>query len=507
VQRILGTETEFGMASRRFPASDPVENSLRLISRYPSLPAPQALWDYENENPLRDARGFDVEGERERPGPEYNRALNKLLPNAGRLYVDGAHPEYSTPECGTARDLVAYERAGERIVAQCLEAVNRASGDGYVLYKNNSDGKGNGYGYHENYLMSRAVPFHTIIQTLLPFLVSRPVFAGAGKVGSENGAAPATYQIAQRADFVECLVDLNTMVKRPIINTRDEPHADSARFRRLHVIAGDANMAELSTYLKVGTMAIVTHMLDEGAACPSCVLDNPVDAIKVVSRDLTVRADLKLADGRTTNAIALQRAYLEAAHDFYACRELSPDTRDILVKWETVLDKLEQDPWQLAHELDWVAKRHMIESYLDRKGCGWGSSQAALLDLQYHDVRPDKGLYYALERNRRIERVLADEEIASAEFHAPRDTRAYFRGACLRKFPREVYGASWTSVLFDVGATSVKRVPLMDPRRGTRDATDDLLDGVETARELLERLSPGTTGRRTHDGDPAAMAR
>ncbi len=495
------------MASRRFPASDPVENALRLINGYPSLPAPHALWDYENENPLRDARGFDVEGECERPGPSYNRALNQLLPNAGRLYVDGAHPEYSTPECGTARDLVAYERAGERIAAQCLEAVNRTSGGGYVLYKNNSDGKGNSYGYHENYVMSRTVPFDTIIRTLLPFLVSRPIFAGAGKVGSENGAVPTPYQISQRADFVECLVDLNTMVKRPVINTRDEPHADSARFRRLHVIVGDANMAELPTYLKVGTMAIVTHMLDEGMACPACVLDNPVDAIKVVSHDLTVKADLKLAGGGATNAIAIQRAYLEAARAFYACRELSPATKDILVKWEDVLDKLERDPWQLVRELDWVAKRHMIESYLDRKGCGWGSSQVALLDLQYHDVRPDKGLYYALERNRRMERVLDDEDIASAEFHAPRDTRAYFRGACLRKFPRQIYGASWTSVLFDVGESSVKRVPLMDPFRGTREATGELFDGVETARELLERLSVDAKDGTTRDGTPAPMAR
>ncbi len=490
MQRIIGTETEFGVASRRPRAADPVEHSLQLIGCYPDLLAPLALWDYENENPLRDARGFDVEGERERPGPEYNRALNKLLANAGRLYVDGAHPEYSTPECSTARELVAYERAGELVAAKCLEAFNRtAGGNGSVLYKNNSDGKGNSYGYHENYLMSRSVPFDTIVRTLLPFFVSRPIFAGAGKVGSEHGAPSTHYQISQRADFFECPVDLNTMVKRPIVNTRDEPHADDARFRRLHVIVGDANMAELSTYLKVGTTAIVTHMLDEGAERPSCVLANPVDAIKIVSRDLTVKADLKLAGGGVTNAIAIQRAYLAAAHDFYACRELSPATKDILVRWETVLDALERDPRQLVNALDWVAKQRMIESYLDRKGCGWDSPHAALLDLQYHDIRPEKGLYYTLERSRRIERLLDDEEIARAEFHAPRGTRAYFRGACLQKFPRQIYGSSWTSVLFDVGESSVKRVPLRDPLKGTQDMTDELFDGIETAQALLKRLS------------------
>ena len=490
MQRIIGTETEFGVASRHGHASDPVENSLQLISCYPSLLVPQALWDYENENPLRDARGFEVEGEREWPGPEYNRALNKLLANAGRLYVDGAHPEYSTPECSTARELVAYERAGELVVAKCLEAMNRTTeGNECVLYKNNSDGKGNSYGYHENYLMNRSVPFDVILQGLLPFFVSRPIFAGAGKVGAENGAGPATYQISQRADFFECVADLNTMVKRPLINTRDEPHADAARFRRLHVIVGDANMAELSTYLKVGTTAIVTHMLDEVAAVPAFVLENPVEAVKIVSRDLTMKADLKLSRGGATNALAIQRAYLRAAHDFYACRELSPATKDVLVRWESVLDKLERDPRQLVAELDWVAKQQMIESYVERKGCGWDDPRVALMDLQYHDVRPEKGLYYTLERSRRIERLLDDEEIANAEFHAPRGTRAYFRGACLRKFPHQIYGASWTSVLFDVGDVSVKRVPLMDPLRGTQDLTNELLEGVETAQQLLDRLS------------------
>ena len=488
MQRIIGTETEFGVASRHVHTSDPVENSLHLISQYPSLIAPQAIWDYENENPLRDARGFEVEGERERPGPEYNRALNKLLANGGRLYVDGAHPEYSTPECSTARELVAYERAGELVAARCLEAMNRTT-EGYVLYKNNSDGKGNSYGYHENYLMNRHVPFDVILRGLLPFFVSRPIVAGAGKVGAENGAVAATYQISQRADFFECVADLNTMVKRPLINTRDEPHADPARFRRLHVIVGDANMAELSTYLKVGTTAIVTHMLDEGHDVPSFELENPVDAVKIVSRDLTVKADLKLVRGGSTNALAIQRAYLRAAHEFYACRELSPATKDVLVRWENVLDKLERDPRQLTAELDWVAKREMIESYVDRKGCGWNDPRVALMDLQYHDVRPDKGLYYTLERSRRIERLLDDEEIVAAELQAPRGTRAYFRGACLRKFPRQIYGASWTSVLFDVGDVAVKRVPLMDPLRGTQDLTNELLEGVETAQQLLDRLS------------------
>ena len=275
--RVLGTETEFGIASRDPAAADPVSNSIAVIGHYPSLPAPLAIWDYENENPLLDARGFEVEGERERPNPEYNRQLNKVLANGGRLYVDGAHPEYSTPECTNPREIVAFERAGERILAQCLEQMARATGrDHCVLYKNNSDGKGNSYGYHESYLMSRAVPFERIVKILAPFFVTRPIFAGAGKVGAENQTSPADYQISQRADFFECLVDLNTMVRRPIVNSRDEPHAEYGKYRRLHVIVGDANMAELSTYLKVGTLSIVLDLLDAGADLPQFELDDPV---------------------------------------------------------------------------------------------------------------------------------------------------------------------------------------------------------------------------------------
>lgn len=490
MRRILGTETEFGIAERDSGAPDPVSNSLQLIGHYPSLPAPHAIWDYENENPLLDVRGFEVEGERERPGPDYNRSLNKLLPNGGRLYVDGAHPEYSTPECLDPKELVAYERVGERIVAACLEALRRERGEEkFLVYKNNSDGKGNSYGYHENYLIARSVPFDRIAKILLPFFVTRQIYAGAGKVGAENQTSVTPYQISQRADFFECTIDLNTMVKRPIINTRDEPHADPAKYRRLHVIVGDVNMAELSTYLKLGTTAILLEMVENGFEIPSVEIQDPVQAIKEVSRDLTMQGVITLTDGRRSTAIEIQRTYLRAAQDFYACHELTPSIKDLLVQWETVLDKLEQDPMQLARELDWVAKHQMIMSYMDRKGCGWNDPRISLLDLQYHDVRPDKGLYYTLERGNHIDRLLRDEEIARAEQTAPSETRAYFRGECLKKFPREVYAMSWTSALFDIGNTAIKKLQLMDPYRGTQALTQDLLQGVESAEQLLSKLA------------------
>lgn len=490
VERVLGTETEFGIAPRDPDALDPVANSIQLIGHYPQLPCPQAIWDYENENPLMDVRGFEVEGERERPGPEYNRLLNKPLGNGGRLYVDGAHPEYSTPECTNPRELVAYERAGERILAQCVQLAAKLRGkEQFVVYKNNTDGKGNSYGYHENYLLARSVPFERLVRALVPFFVTRPIYAGAGKVGAENQTPSTDYQISQRADFFECVVDLNTMVKRPLINTRDEPHADPAKYRRLHVIVGDANMAELSTYLKLGTTSILLDLIEAGADLPNVELEDPVHAIKVVSRDLKMKADLKLAGGRSMTAVGIQHAYLKAAMDFYACHDLNQITKDILVRWEEVLGKLEQDPMQLARELDWVAKRQMIQSYMDRKGCGWDDPRVLLVDLQYHDVRPEKGLYFTLERSNLVDRLLSDAEIVKAELNPPPGTRAYFRGSCLMRFAKSVYGTSWTSVLLDVGNTTIKRIPLMEPRRGTESLTRELLEGCDSAAELLAKLS------------------
>ncbi len=487
--RVIGTETEFGIAAKDSSAVDPVSGSIAVIGHYPGLPAPAAMWDYEQENPLLDARGFEVDGERERPNPDYNRQLNKVLANGGRLYVDGAHPEYSTPECSSAREIVAFERIGERILAKCLQQMSAAHGrEQYVLYKNNSDGKGNSYGYHENYLVARTVPFDAIARTLTPFLVTRLIFTGAGKVGAENQTNPAEYQISQRADFFECLIDLNTMVKRPIINTRDEPHADQSRYRRLHVIVGDANMAELSTYLKVGTLDLVLELLEAGAELPQIELDEPVRAIKQVSRDLDMKATLKLAGGRPTTAIMVQRAYLAAAQKYWSSRRPDDITQDVLARWEEVLTKLEQDPRLLVQDLDWVAKRHMIESYMERKSCGWDDPRMKLMDLQYHDVRPERGLYYTLERGNLIRRVVREEDIHKAEFVPPPGTRAYFRGRCASKFAKSLYGASWTSVLFETSGASVKKVPLMDPHRGTKSLTEELLNSVDTIDALLDRL-------------------
>ncbi len=489
IKRVLGTETEFGIATRSPEALDPVSTSLLLINHYPFVPSTSVLWDYEHENPLLDVRGFEVEGERERPGPEYNRLLNKVLANGGRLYVDGAHPEYSTPECTNARDVLIYEKAGDRILQVCCEVASRIKGrNGYRVYRNNTDGKGNSYGYHENYLVDRAIGFDHLVKFLIPFFVTRQIYAGAGKVGAENRMPPAPYQISQRADFFETLVDLNTMVKRPIINTRDEPHADAAKYRRLHVIVGDANMAELSTYLKVGTLAIVLTMIEENAQMPPIELEDPVRSIKEVSRDITLKQSVRLTDGRLIKAVEIQRIYLEAALRFYEKREADPVTRDVLGRWGDVLDRLSSDPMQLSGELDWVIKLQLVRSYIERKQCGWDDPRVTMMDLQYHDLRPEKGLFSALEKDGYVKRLISDREISQAEQNPPADTRAYFRGACLKKFLKEVYAASWSSILFDTGNTTIKKVPLLEPLKGTQSLTASLLESARSVDEMLNHL-------------------
>ena len=496
---IFGTETEYGITAPQVEGFDPVSGSIFLINQLPpDLAGPRLQWDYENENPLVDARGFTVEGEREVPPPEENAVINKPLPNGGRLYVDGAHPEYSTPECTHPLEVVAHERAGNAIVYRCLEAANRIRkpGEDLRLYRNNTDGKGNSYGYHENYLVPREIPFDQLVKLMVPFLVTRQIFAGAGKVGAENRTEETTYQISQRADFFECLLDLNTMAKRPIINTRDEPHGDPRRFRRFHVIVGDANMADLSTYLKVGTTALVLRSLEEGAWREEMppALEDPVRAIKEISRDLTLKRPVRLENGSTMTALEIQRYYLERLHRFYDQTSPSPVVKEILSQWEWVLDQLEKGPETLERDLDWVIKWRLLDSYCSRKGCDWKDPRVSLMDLQYHDLRPSRGLYYKLLREGYVRTLVPEDRVQEAIQVPPPETRAYFRGMCIQRYPGEVYGVSWTSVLFDLGQDTIKRVPLMDPRRGTRNLVEGLLDQAPSAKMLLEMLSQTAGG-------------
>jgi proteasome accessory factor A len=361
------------------------------------------------------------------------------------------------------------------------------------LYKNNTDNKGASYGAHENYLMSRATPFSDIVRHLTPFFVSRQVVCGSGRVGIGQDGREHGFQLSQRADYFEVEVGLETTLKRPIINTRDEPHADPEKYRRLHVIIGDANLAEVSTYLKVGTTALVLAMIEDRFITTDLSVDGPVAALRAVSHDPTLREQVTLHDGRRLTACQLQEEYLELARKYVDDRlgsDADQQTVDVLDRWESVLTRLQQDPMLCARELDWVAKLKLLESYRDRDGLDWDDAKLQLIDYQYSDIRPDKGLYHRLVQLGRIDRLLDDDTIERAMHSPPDDTRAYFRGRCLEKYADSVAAASWDSVIFDLpGRESLQRVPTIDPLRGSKAHVAELIDRCATAEELFRALT------------------
>jgi len=497
IPKVMGIETEYGITVKNQPDFNPILSSLLLINSYETYRSSRVRWDYEAESPLRDARGFEYMEEKEGTSKEESRLINLILSNGARFYVDHAHPEYSSPETTNPRDTVIWDRAGERILnlsRQRAEAVSPPE-QRILIYKNNTDNKGNSYGTHENYLMDRKVPFARIVQHMMPFFVTRQVYTGAGKVGYENNAEPCEYQISQRADFLETEVGLETMHSRPIVNTRDEPHADPEKYRRLHVIVGDANMAEVSTYLKVGTMAIVLSMVEDDFIEKDLSIDGPVAAFRKVSRDLACRDTIRLKDGRTISAVDHQREFLALAKRYYKERQQpEPWVADVMGKWEMTLDRLAEDPTQLGRELDWVIKRQLIENYVAKHDLEWNDHRVQMIDLQYHDIRPGKGLYYKLEESDAVDRMCTDDEISKAIYDPPKDTRAYFRGMCLQRYSDEIVSASWDSVIFDLKEGPLKKIFMLEPLRGTEAHVRQLLTESPTAADLLRNISRPSFG-------------
>ena len=490
IAKVVGTETEYGISGIGAEDFNPVLASSLLINTYAGS-LRRIRWDYEQESPLRDARGFEPVQVRE-PSEEELGLANVILPNGARYYVDHAHPEYSTPECASPRELVVHDKAGERILERSVREIQAIlpPGQRVAIYKNNSDGKGNSYGTHENYLVDRATPFARIVNDLTPFLVSRQVFSGAGKVGVEgtwDDRERAIYQLTQRADFFEAEVGLETTLKRPIVNTRDEPHADPEKYRRLHVIIGDANMCEVATYLKVGTTAIVLKMVED-EFLPDMSLAGPVAALHEISRDITCRAPVELADGRHLSAIAIQWEYLDHAKKYVKERDDTPENTEVLQRWEAILAGLEEEPLSLHRELDWVAKYRLLEGYRTRDELDWSDPKLRLIDLQYHDVRRDKGLYHRLADGGKVERLVAESEIEQAIMEPPEDTRAFFRGQCISRYPGSIAAASWDSLIFDTGADALQRVPMREPLRGTKEHVAELLERSPDPATLLALL-------------------
>jgi proteasome accessory factor A len=473
--------------------------SSQVVNAYASATsrARRARWDFEEESPLRDARGFELSREAADPSQLTDEEIglaNVILTNGARLYVDHAHPEYSSPEVTNPRDAVIWDKAGERVMAEAARLAGLSPGTAPIqLYKNNVDNKGASYGCHENYLMNRSTPFAEIVRHLIPFFVSRQVVCGAGRVGIGQDGGKDGFQLSQRADYFEVEVGLETTLKRPIINTRDEPHADPERYRRLHVIIGDANLAEISTYLKLGTTSLVLSMIEDGFLGVDLSVERPVSSLHEVSHDPSLAYLITLKDGRKLTAVQLQMEYAEQARKFVQERygqDVDRETADVLDRWEAVLAALERDPMELSGQLDWVAKLALLESYRDRDGYDWSHPKLHLVDLQYSDVRPNKGLYHRLVSMGRIERLVDDAEIARAVQEPPEDTRAYFRGRCLAQYARHVAAASWDSVIFDLpGRDALQRVPTLEPLRGTKAHVGLLLDRCRTAEELLHELS------------------
>jgi proteasome accessory factor A len=472
--------------------------STRLVNAYATatLKARRARWDFEEESPLRDARGFDMSRDLADPSQLTDEDLglaNVILTNGARLYVDHAHPEYSTPECTNPMDIVTWDKAGELIALDaCRFASSGGEGD-LVLYKNNTDNKGASYGAHENYLVRRSTPFGDIVRHLTPFLVSRQVVCGAGRVGLGQDGRGDGFQISQRADYFEVEVGLETTLKRPIINTRDEPHADPEKYRRLHVIIGDANLAETSTLLKVGTASLVLSMIENRFLTADLSVSRPVSALKQVSHDPGLGHLLELNDGRRLTAVQLQWEYLHLAARYVheqQGNDVDAPTLDVLSRWESVLTRLERDPFECADELDWVAKLKLLNSYRDRDGLSWSDAKLHLIDLQYADLRPEKGLYHRLVKLGRMKRLVESHVTEEAMHEPPVDTRAYFRGRCLSKYADSIAAASWDSVIFDLpGHESLQRVPTIDPLRGSKSHVGALLDRHDTALGLFEALT------------------
>ncbi|QOD05216.1 depupylase/deamidase Dop [Pseudarthrobacter sp. BIM B-2242] len=528
--RVMGAETEYGIHAPSAPGANATMMSARVVQAYAQVTRQRAAggaetrWDYTDEEPLHDARGWTLERASAHPSQltdqppvldaeavalAYGREeleldgedeagsllMNMVLGNGARLYVDHAHPEYSSAEVTNPRDAVIWDAAGDLVA---LAAVRRLAADPELppvnLYKNNTDNKSVSYGSHENYLMPRSVPFGDIVRGLTPFFVTRQIICGAGRVGLGQDSSTPGYQISQRADFFEAEVGLETTIRRPIINTRDEPHATADKYRRLHVIIGDANLSQSSNYLKFGTTALVLSLIEAGLA-PKVEVHEPVSALQAVSHDTSLTAKLRLLDGRRVTALDLQWIYHEAAaklaQDTGVADAVDGDghTHEVLERWATTLTQLDSDRGAAATSVEWLAKLSLLEGYRDRDNLAWNDARLGLVDLQWADIRPEKGLYYRFLARNRMQRLVEDSAIAAAVTEPPSDTRAFFRGHCISRFGKDVVGASWDSVIFDVpGYGRLQRVPTREPLRGTKALTGGLFARHRTAGPFLAEL-------------------
>ncbi|WP_293780577.1 Pup--protein ligase [uncultured Aeromicrobium sp.] len=414
----------------------------------------------------------------------WGRSSNVFLRNGARLYLDvGSHPEYATPECDSITELVTHDRAGERILeGLMLDAQKRLREDGVegdiYLFKNNTDSAGNSYGCHENYLVSRGGEFTRIADVLIPFLVSRQIVVGAGKV--QQTPRGTLFSVSQRAEHIWEGVSSATTRSRPIINTRDEPHADAERFRRLHVIVGDSNMSETTTMLKVGATDLVLRMIEAGVVMRDLTLENPIRAIREISHDMTGRRKVLLANGRELSALEIQAEYFAKAADFVDRHGLRTPVIDAVVDlWERTLKAVESGDLALVErEIDWVIKYRLLERYRERRDLAWSDPRIAQLDLAYHDIRRDRGLFSLLERQGAVARISTDLEVFRAKSVPPQTTRAKLRGEFIARAQerRRDFTVDWVHLKLNDQAQ--RTVLCKDPFRATDDRVQRLIDSM-----------------------------
>jgi len=500
MKRVFGLETEYGITLSGAESVDVVAESIELVRRYTENGA-LMKWDYELEDPHLDARGFRArellqdtdesayyEIDKSRPLSFEEIKSDLVLSNGARFYNDHAHPEYSTPECTTLRQIVAQDKAGERILAECARRRNQKLPAGFEvrLYKNNTDFAGHSYGCHDNYLMRRDIAWDRIVAGMLPFLITRQIFAGAGKMGIEAESAqgePGVYQISQRADFFSVVVSIDTMNRRPLINTRDEPHVDASRYRRFHVILGDSNMSEWATAMKVGTTSLILDLIEHGEA-PQLEIAQPVDANKSISRDQTYNWIIELKDGRKISAIDVQRIYLRAASKLN--NDSSEDRQWILREWENVLNDLQRDVMSTRDRIDWTAKKFLLDALQEEEKISWSDPWLQSIDLEYHDLDLDQGLYYELLRKGLMRRVTNEEEIKASIFNPPETTRAFFRGRAVARFNDEISSIQWDEIVF-TNQTHSFRVALPEAAMNAR--LDALNHAARNGKDFSEFLS------------------
>jgi proteasome accessory factor A len=490
----MGLENEYGISSKL--NTDPITLSNRIVLAYAKhvYPDSNIRWDYDVENPLRDARGFDMSRADADPSQltdEGQAIPNLVLPNGARFYVDHAHPEYSAPEVLNPMDITKWDLAGEQIMKIAVAIDGKDYPDDQIrVFKNNVDNKGSSYGTHENYQMHRTTQFSKIVAGLTPHFITRQIFCGAGRIGIGQKSEKVGFQISQRADYIEAHVGLETTMRRPIINTRDEPHADPKISRRLHVIIGDANMSDFANILKVGSTALVLSMIeDDFADFEEVDLLNPVGVVKEISHDIDIRNIYLTNSGKKYSAIDIQEWYLEKSKLYLSQQGFDNNSRQVIDFWEQALNGLRNNKEELASRIDWIAKLALINRYQEKDGLTLNDDVIKSIDFKYSEITSDEGIAQVLRRSNFLKTYVDLSEVNKAISEPPTDTRAWFRGQATSKFSKSVAAASWDSLIFDIDKSEpLFRVSTTDPLKGTKALTGEMVIQADTALDLVNSI-------------------